>query len=283
MSDMSKKLNREAVDLADPVNPTNPANSVNSANRVVVGIIGAGAIGSVLVRWLQEHNPSCELKISDPAKGFCDSMADVDCAFVSIHIPTETDGTQKLENLENALKPLPQVPIFIRTTILPGTSELLSHKWGREIYFLPEFLTERTAYDDFCRQPMVFTGRTELLRRIFPGKESIEMTSLEAELAKYAHNVFGALKVTFFNGIKQIADRLGCDYRKVQQGVLQSGYINQPHTDVPGPDGQFGYGGKCFPKDINAFAHEFQDSSLGNLLAETIRLNEQFRERNPSP
>ena len=255
--------------------------SAEKQNRIEVGIVGAGAIGSVLIRWLREHNPACDLKISDPAKGFFDSMAHVDCVFVSIHIPTESDGTQNLDNLEGVLAALPRVPVFIRTTILPGTSERLSRDEDREVYFLPEFLTERTAYDDFCRQSMIFTGRPDLLRRIFIGKEYIEMSSREAELTKYAHNVFGALKVTFFNGIERIASELGCDYRKIQEGVLQSGYVNLPHTAVPGPDGQYGYGGKCFPKDINAFAHQFQNAALGNLLAETIRLNDQFRQTAP--
>ena len=142
---------------------------------------------------------------------------------------------------------------------------------------MPEYLTERTAFEDFCRQPMVFTGHVDLLKKVFPGKSFIETTSTEAELAKYAHNVFGALKVTYFNAIKQMADELGCDYSRVLQGVLQSGYVNAMHTSVPGPDGQYGYGGKCFPKDVNAFAEMTKGTSLGTLLEHLHELNVHFR------
>ena len=95
-------------------------------------------------------------------------------------------------------------PIWIRTTILPGTSKKLSEETGHIVYHMPEFLTERTYLEDFKWQPMVFTGapeHVELLKKIFHGKKHIVMSSEEAEMVKYAHNVFGALKVTYFNCI----------------------------------------------------------------------------------
>jgi len=104
------------------------------------------------------------------------------------------------------------------------------------------------------------------------------MTSLEAEITKYAHNVFGALKVTYFNGIYEICKKLNIDYNKIQEGILLSTYINAPHTQVPGPDGKFGYGGKCFPKDVNAFTKMFEDCSIHDLLKEVQHLNTLYRE-----
>lgn len=100
---------------------------------------------------------------------------------------------------------------------------------------------------------MVFTGNIELLKKIFLGKEYIVMSSYEAALAKYTHNVFGALKVTYFNCVKEICDENHLDFENVRKGILLSGNINSEHTAVPGPDGKRGYGGKCFPKDVNAF------------------------------
>ena len=119
---------------------------------------------------------------------------------------------------------------------------------------MPEFLTERTYIEDFKKQPMVFTGEIELLCSIFKGKTFTTMTPLEAEITKYAHNVFGAYKVTYFNAVYDYCRRNGADWARVHAGMLLSGYINDTHTFVPGPDGKFGYGGKCFPKDVNAFA-----------------------------
>lgn len=67
------------------------------------------------------------------------------------------------------------------------------------------------------------------------------------------------------------------DWRKVHTGVLLSGYINDTHTYVPGPDGKFGYGGKCFPKDVNAFAKMTEGTPLGTLLEHLHELNVHFR------
>ena len=63
----------------------------------------------------------------------------------------------------------------------------------------------------------------------------------------------------------------------VHTGMLLSGYINDTHTYVPGPDGKFGYGGKCFPKDVNAFAKMTQGTPLGRLLEPLHELNVHFR------
>lgn len=247
-------------------------------SKIKVGIVGCGFIGGALKKWLEEHNPAVTILVSDPYKGYNDDVSQADVIFISIHIPTEKDGTQNLTLLKEIINKLPvNKPIFIRTTIVPGTSDRLSKETGRSVHFMPEFLTERTAYEDFCSQPMVFTAEEELLGQIFIGKKHIEMTSLEAEITKYAHNVFGALKVTYFNGIYDLCKRYEANYRKIQQGILLSGYINTPHTNVPGPDGKFGYGGKCFPKDVNALTKMTEGLPIHNLLKELQPLNIKFR------
>lgn len=242
-----------------------------------VGIIGCGFVGGALKQWIEEHNNAIKILVSDPLKGYNDDMTKADIFFISIHIPTEENGTQNLDLLKSIIKDLPNKPIFIRTTILPGTCDLLSKELDKKVYFMPEFLTERIAYQDLCRQDMVFTGEIELLTKIFVGKKFVTMTSLEAEIAKYAHNVFGALKVTYFNGIYELSQKLGIDYNKILSGILLSGYINDMHTQVPGPDGQLGYGGKCFPKDVNSFNEFCKDFSIYDLLKNLKTLNLHFR------
>ncbi len=242
-----------------------------------VGIVGCGFIGGALKNWLEEHNKEVKIYISDPYKGYNDKMDDCDVVFISIHIPTEADGSQNLKVLEQIIEGLPNCPIFIRTTMLPHTCDKLSQKYNKKIYFMPEFLTERTAYQDFSSQPMVFCGEEDLLKKIFIGKKYITMTSLEAEITKYVHNVFGALKVTYFNGVYDLCQKIGCDFEKIRKGVLLSGYINDVHTFVPGPDGKLGYGGKCFPKDVNAFKECIKDYPLAKLIDDTAELNNIFR------
>ena len=244
---------------------------------IKVGIIGCGFVGSALKVWLEENNKNVAIRVSDPPKGYNDDMADIDIAFVQIHMPTEDDGTQDLTLMKEIIHKLPNVPVFVRTTILPGTSDLLSRETGHQVCYMPEFLTQRTYIEDFKHQTMVFTGALELLTKIFKGKKFTVMTPLEAEITKYAHNVFGAYKVTYFNAVKEYCEKMGADWANVHTGVLLSGYINETHTNVPGPDGKCGYGGKCFPKDVNAFAKLTEGQPLGKLLAPLHELNVHFR------
>jgi UDPglucose 6-dehydrogenase len=247
--------------------------------KLNVGIIGCGVIGGALKRWISEHNPDCKLLVSDPAKGFTDKVTDADVFFINIHIQTEHDGSQDISPLKNIIEKLSDKPIFIRTTLLPGTTDALRKKLHKNIFFMPEFLREKTAYEDFCGQPMVFCGEVDLLKRIFVGKKYETMTSLEAEIAKYAHNVFCALKVNFFNGIHEFAVKTNCNYEKIREGVLLSGHINDRHTMVPGHDCKFGYGGKCFPKDVDAFAKFTERSHLGEMIELVRTQNEYYREK----
>lgn len=241
-----------------------------------VGIIGCGVIGGALKKWL-EDNTDHKVFVSDPFKGYNDDLSECDVFFIQIHVPTEADGTQNLNTFKEIISKLPDKPIFIRTTILPGTSDKLSKETNHHVYFMPEFLTERTSVDDFKVQPIVFTAEPELLQDIFRGKKYIQMSSLEAEITKYAHNVFGALKVTYFNAIYDYCQKLGADFTKVHEGCLLSGYINETHSNVPGPDGKLGYGGKCFPKDVDAFTAATKPYPLHQLLKPLKELNDEFR------
>ncbi|MDY6408110.1 MAG: UDP-glucose 6-dehydrogenase [Pseudomonadota bacterium] len=244
--------------------------------NIKVGIIGYGVIGSTFGRWLKEYT-ACQVAISDPPKGINDDLTGCTIFFIGIHIPTEADGTQDLTLLKSIIRGLPEGPVVIRTTMLPGTCDALTQELGREVIFMPEFLTERTAYDDFCHQDVIIAGARDILDSIFVSKHRMYMNNIEAEITKYAHNVFGAVAVTYFNGIYDLCGRCGADYEHVRKGFLLSGYISPTHTHVPGPDGKTGYGGKCFPKDVNAFAEYTKDIPLGELLKMVAHQNKYYR------
>ncbi len=244
---------------------------------IKIGIIGYGVIGMTFARWLKEFT-QCQMTISDPPKGINEDISDCDVYFVGIHIPTEMDGTQDLTLLREIIGGLPEKkPIFIRTTLLPGTTDKLTAEFDRPVHFMPEFLTERTAYADFCNQDVVITGEQELMAEVFKSKKIIYMSNLESEICKYAHNVFGALAVTYFNGVYELCSKMGAEYNLVKEGFLLSGYLPPVYTNVPGPDGQFGYGGKCFPKDVNAFALFNSENHLGPMLDVVQKMNAFFR------
>lgn len=246
--------------------------------KINVAIIGCGVIGNALITWLNKYSKNINILKLDPQKNYNDSIEKADAIFISIHIPTENNGTQNLAPLKQIIKTCPNVPIFIRTTLLPGTCDKLSCELNKKIYFMPEFLTERTAIEDFEKQSMIFTGEIELLKKIFIGKNYIQMSNIEAEITKYSHNVFGALKVTYFNGIYEYCKKNNANYDCVKQGILMSGYINETHTNVPGPDGKFGYGGKCFPKDVKAFINILDNNKLQEIITIMDKNNNYYRE-----
>ena len=168
------------------------------SEKIKIGIVGCGFVGGALKTWIEEHNSeNCEVFVSDPPKGMNDDLSQVDIAFLQIHVPTEDDGTQNLTLMKELIRKLPDVPVFVRTTILPGTSGRLAKETGHRVYYMPEFLTERTHIEDFRRQPMVFPVAGEkdvldLLTRIFKGKQHVVMSSLEAEITLWASGVLSA-------------------------------------------------------------------------------------------
>ena len=86
----------------------------------------------------------------------------------------------------------------------------------------------------------------------FKNKNIIETDAKTSELIKYMNNTFFATKVSIINEFKLICDKIGANWEDALNGFASDGRIGDSHLHVPGPDGQLGYGGKCFPKDVNA-------------------------------
>lgn len=244
-----------------------------------IGIAGVGVIGGALYRWLKK-NTSHEVLREDPGLGFSELdpiLMPLDVLFVCVPVPTVgTHLQQDLCGVREVIRKFGKgAKIFIRSTVLPQTCDQLSRMHDADVYSMPEFLTERSSDEDFAIQNIVAGAREDdrsrqytLLKQIFPGsKDILLMTNVEAELAKYMHNGNGTIKVHFNNLIYQLAKKIGADYERVRFGALMSGYIGENHTQVPGPDGRLGYGGKCFPKDLDALiglldAYEIPCASL---------------------
>ena len=91
--------------------------------------------------------------------------------------------------------------------------------------------------------------------RIFPDADIVKTDSTIAEMIKYLTNTFLAVKVSFANEIYNICNSLDIDYDKVVEYSLHDDRLGSTHWAVPGPDGHYGFGGSCFPKDINALMH----------------------------
>ena len=149
---------------------------------------------------------------------------------------------------------------------MPGTVEkLVSQYKDLNIVFSPEFLTERAARLDFINASRVVLGgekhltdRVEaLFRDRFPHKTIIKTDLVTSQFIKYMANCFFSVKVSFMNELKQAADALDVNWDDAMTGFITDGRIGNSHLDVPGHDGSLGFGGKCFPKDLNAFIHMY--------------------------
>ena len=248
---------------------------------MIVGIVGVGAVGGTLAKWFEE-NTSHEVRLYDPPKGHLDFLNDCEAIFISVPVPDSENG-QDQEILEKSVKLALQYTnkVFIRSTVLPNTNDRLG------TISMPEFLTEKTAYQDMSQYPILCGGKNkyefnelnEFLGRIFPNKQIILMSNVEAELAKLAHNCFGAFKVTFFNMIYQIAKENGANYENVRKGFSITGFIEKQHTNIA-PDGNFGYGGKCFPTNVKAMIGWLGLKKAEQLFFRVVdQLNNKYRHK----
>ena len=164
-----------------------------------------------------------------------------------------------------------QRSIVIKSTIEPGTTEKFNKKYKNiQIVFNPEFLTEVNSIEDFKNQNRIIIGgprpATTIIKsiysKVFPKVPIIKTGSTTAEMVKYVTNCFLATKVSFANEMFQICEKLDIDYDKVIEYAKYDERLGYSHWNVPGPDGDYGYGGHCFPKDLKALISLAHDLSI---------------------
>lgn len=228
-----------------------------------VGIIGNGFVGEAQAF---AFSPTTDLRIYDidPLKRTHSKEEIDECDFIFVCVPTpmRKDGSQDISFIEKVFEEAVDGPIYIiKSTVLPGTTEVLTQKYPfLKIVFSPEFLTERTAKLDMLTQArIVLGGRKEFTDKVkdlfeqrFRNRHIIQTDSKTAELIKYMNNTFFATKVSIINEFKLLSDAIGCNWEDALYGFASDGRVGDSHLHVPGPDGRLGYGGTCFPKDVNA-------------------------------
>ncbi|HIF38022.1 MAG TPA: hypothetical protein EYQ69_02025 [Gemmatimonadetes bacterium] len=117
-----------------------------------------------------------------------------------------------------------------------------------------------------------------MFRKAFPGIPIVITKHETAEMVKYFTNCFLATKVTFANEMYQICEAANIDYDKVVEYFLYDNRIGRSHLSVPGPDGDLGFGGHCFPKDLAAMIYFAEGKDLEPRLLEQVEgSNERFR------
>tara|TARA_B110000196_G_scaffold209180_1_gene179315 strand:- start:58 stop:930 length:873 start_codon:yes stop_codon:yes gene_type:complete len=242
-----------------------------------IGIVGKGFVGSAVQHGFSP-NVGCDAQVriydKDPSRSLHtldETINKSDFVFVSVPTPSKKNGSADLTILESALSDIAHICtneetiILIRSTIIPGTTKSMQLKFNNlKLVFNPEFLTERSANFDFINQSRAIFGGdkkntnkvADLFRWRFGQSFSILETNFEsAELIKYMANTFFATKISFLNDMKLLSDKSNANWEDVIEGFVRDGRIGHSHLNVPGHDGRYGFGGVCFPKDIQAIIH----------------------------
>ena len=234
-----------------------------------VGIIGQGFVGSSLLKSFEPHYNVYSYdkfkKDLSTHKSIYSMSRACELIFVCVPTPMKEDGSCDIsivkEVVQQACSTGRQNIIAIKSTIPPNTTKSLQDLCqDSQIVFNPEFLLERNAEEDFKNTSRVILGgprpATTIMKqfydRVFPKAEVIKTDSTIAEMVKYLTNSFLAVKVSFANEIHAICSNLNIDYDKVIEYSLHDERLGNSHWSVPGPDGHYGFGGSCFPKDLNA-------------------------------
>ena len=247
-----------------------------------IGIIGNGFVGSAIVAgFLLSVDDVLIYDIDERRRtsSFDDTINKSDIIFVCVPTPmlTETGGEIDLEIMDSVFEGINRVNqrkdniVVIKSTIVPGTAEKYQKLYPKlRIVFSPEFLTERAARLDFINASRIVIGGNSsdvdavepLFRIRFPHKKIIKTDIGTAQMIKYMANCFFSVKVSFMNEMKQACDALGLDWNSAIEGFITDGRIGNSHLDVPGHDGQPGFGGKCFPKDLNAMIYKMKEIGI---------------------
>ena len=244
-----------------------------------IGIVGQGYVGTAVKEVFSKHYETNTFDLN--GKCNCNSIHELvnnsDIIFVCVPTPMKKDGSCDTSIVESVVKDINETVncnqdgkiVAIKSTIPPGTTNRLNKESKNiSVIFNPEFLTEANFVDDFKNQNRIIIGgespSTTKLRQVyslaFPDAKIVKTGSKTAEMVKYFTNTFLATKVSFANEMKQICDKIDIDYDKVVEYATYDERLGKSHWAVPGPDGKLGFGGSCFPKDINAlinFSDEF--------------------------
>ena len=240
-----------------------------------IGVIGQGFVGTAVKEGMKNFFDVRTFDIN----GNCNELSlgalveNVNETFLCLPTPMRKSGECDLSIVTECLTQLSVMVeyyhkkdfiVIIKSTIPPGTTEKLNQEFSNiHVAFNPEFLTEANAVDDYKNQNRIIIGAErpyssrvkQIFAKAFPKVPIIKTSSTIAETIKYVTNTFLAMKVSYANEIYQLCEKLGVDYDKVIEYARYDDRLGNSHWAVPGPDGDFGFGGHCFPKDIAALAY----------------------------
>ena len=262
---------------------------------IKIGIVGGGVVGIATQKFQTPLNlistyDTDEKKCIPPGTTFQD-VASSDLIFVCVPSPSNEDGSADIRTVEKVvaqLKTANAKTIIVRSTVPVGTCDALG------VYHLPEFLTEKNWRQDFVETAQWVLGSpprddhsqvhslfTSLIINAFEfyAIQSPQIrfcSNVVAEMVKHYRNTLLSVKVSYCNELAQFCHIKGIEYNQVRQIATADKRIGDSHTQVPGPDGLKGFGGKCFPKDSKSLFYEMRKVGMkAPLLAGALQRNRE--------
>jgi UDPglucose 6-dehydrogenase len=221
-----------------------------------------------------------------------DAVKDAQIIFLALPTPPGEDGSADLKYILGVADDLGKIitdykVIVDKSTVPVGTADKVhaaiakNAKVAFDVVSNPEFLREGVAVDDFMKPDRVVIGTaSEQAKKVMndlyapfvrQGNPVIFMDERSAELTKYAANSFLATKITFMNEIAQLCERLGADVDMVRRGIGSDERIGKRFL-FPG----IGYGGSCFPKDVQALVKSSTEINYDfKILEAVMQVNEK--------
>lgn len=255
-------------------------------NKIKVGIVGFGHVGKAMKELF------VDAVIYDKPLGIGNKkeINGCDAVFICVPTPVNADGSCNTSIVESTIAWLETPVIIIRSTVYVGFTDIMAHRYGKEIVFQPEYYGETAAhpYSDLRRRSWITLGGSKkginlainVYKEVLNSSVLIyQATAKEAELAKYMENAFFATKVTFCNEFYDIAKEMGVDYNMLRELWLADERIGRYHTFVY--EQNRGYGGSCLPKDIASIINQAEQSGVDvSLLKSVTEKNAYFRRKN---
>ena len=253
-----------------------------------IGIIGLGAVGTAnkegfefIGHTIVPHDINLDTSIQD--------VLNTEITFLCVPTPQADNGSCDTSILELVIKELNLYSykgiIAIRSTVVPGfTQRMIDTYRNLTICFVPEFLRERCAAEDFINNHKLLAIGTHdiwVYRKLVKAHGDLpehteHLTPNEAEVLKYYNNVYAALRVTFANVMYEVCDKLDCDYTTIKNAYIKTGKATDMYLDV-NPNLR-GYGGMCLPKDTQAIASLLKQLNLDFELINSVHTdNEKFK------
>ena len=256
-----------------------------------IGIIGVGIVGGTIKKGFEALGHTVVGVDKKYPKTAIKDVIGTQVTYICLPTPRSKDGSCDITLAESAVKELCQLDykgvIVIKSTVSAGTTDDLSKKYNRRIYFVPEFLRERCAYTDFTENhDVLIIGHPELWAPAdvddiikthgkYPKKVEI-IKAIEAELCKYFLNSFNAVLITFANSFYDLCKFLKVDYTNVLEAARNRKHIPNVYLDCN--EKLRGFGGVCLPKDVSELATMLDKAGIEkNFFREVLEANAQWQ------